>query len=306
VVPTAPPPSASKAAGKRKAEPGMAEPKAPKAPKTPAPPSELTSLKSSKAALSKADVLDLSALKTADLKKKLNARVKTLARMVNDDWHDSYEFTAEEAEKWFEECGEIVEKVLRVGVAVGVAFDLCHEALNHIADTWSNINAIPFRGDVSEDISYITTPISIELGGEESADYKLRSPEALLELAWPCLLARVAADTSVTDGALLRMLKDAVDHGVARPHLPSSEETELAQSVNGDEEVFRCGEIVAGRVRLSALFTGRKLEWSALASTKKKHNMRRAIDRRYDGPKHLRTRNFGDSDDSDGYGGSFW
>ena len=41
--------------------------------------------------------------------------------------------------------------------------------------------------------------------------------------------------------------------------------------------------------------------------TVKKHRMRRCIDRRFDGPKHLRTRDFGsDSEDSfGGFGGFF-
>ena len=63
--------------------------------------------------------------------------------------------------------------------------------------------------------------------------------------------------------------------------------------------------VVAGRARLATLFS-RKAEWSGLASTKKQHKMRRAIDRRFDGPKHRRTRDF-DSDDDFGYGGfGFW
>ena len=33
---------------------------------------------------------------------------------------------------------------------------------------------------------------------------------------WSLLLARAAADTAVPDGALLRIIKDAVDHGVRR------------------------------------------------------------------------------------------
>jgi hypothetical protein len=48
---------------------------------------------------------------------------------------------------------------------------------------------------------------------------------------------------------------------------------------------------------------GRKRRFPARAV--KKHKQKRAIDRRFDGPKHLRTRNFDDSDDYDDYGDDY-
>ena len=290
-LPAVVPAPTPKAAGKRKADgEASAEPK-PKAPKTPKPPNELATLKSSKAALAKADADDLAVIKTADLKKSLNAHVKSLAATVNADWHDSYEETAEEACVWFGKAGKAVEAALRVA-GEGVALDQCHEALKLVADTWSNINAIPFRSDVGDDVSNVDTSIDVDLGGEEYADYGLISPEALLGLAWPVLLARAASDKSVADAALLRMIKDAVDNGVAEPHVASWEETE--------REAFVGPSVKSGRARVAALFTGSKSKWSALASTKKKHKMRNAIDRRFDGPKHLRTRHYPSDSDEEG------
>ena len=217
--------------------------------------------------------------------------------MCLQDWHDSYEETAEEACEWFSKCGDAVEACLRVGVSHGVAFDQCHEVLKLVADTWDNINAIPFRGDVGEDVSNVDRSIELHLGGEGTATYSLTSPEGLYSLAWPCLLARAAAEAAMPDAALMRMLKDAVDHGVNAPHKASEEEVELGTGVIGVQ-------LAAGRVRLAGIFDERKPEWSRLASTKKKHKMRRAIDRRFDGPKHLRTRDYGsDSDDYSGSGG---
>ena len=322
----------SKVAGKRKAESvSGAKPKAPK--KTA---SESFSVlksglpKSSKAALAKADEADLAAIRGADLKKVLNAHVKSLAQTVDSvrssrpaslphppasaaptrfsegvlvcpcacvqDWHDSYEETAEEACEWFSKCGDAVEACLRVGVGHGVAFDQCHEVLKLVADTWDNISAIPFRGDVGEDVSNVDRTIEVDLGGEAMATHSLCSPEGLCSFAWPCLLARAAAETAMPDAALMRMVKDAVDHGVAAPHKASEEEEELEAGAVGPR-------LAAGRMRLARLFGERKAEWSALASTKKKHKMRRAIDRRFDGPKHMRTRDFGSDSDDDGYGG---
>lgn len=295
-VPMATPAPTSKAAGKRKASEGSVEPKTKASkPETKAS-NELACLKSSKAALAKADANELALIKTADLKKSLNSHVTSLAHTVDRDWHDSYEETAEGACEWFGKAGAAVEACMSVA-GQGVALDQCHEALKLVADSWANIQAIPFRCDVSEDVSNVDTSIDVDLGGEEFASYSLCSPEGLLALAWPALLARAASDAAVPDGALLRMLKDAVDHGVAKPHLPSAEETELEA-----EQPGVVGEDVAtGRARLAALFTNRQADWSGLASTKKKHKMRRGIDRRFDGPKHLRTRDFGDDSDGSAY-----
>lgn len=286
------------AAGKRKAETAAGKP--PKVPKAPASAYTVAKSglpKSSKAALAKADAGDLAAIRPADVKKELTAHVKSLARTVDADWHDSYEETAEEAIQWFSKCGAVVEVCMRVGVGHGVAFDSCHEVLKLVADTWENINTIPFRCDVGEDVSNCDENIEADLGGEETATYQLTSPDSLVALAWPLLLARAAADANVPDESLLRMLKDAVDYGFHAPHEPSEEEDELKTGTDIGSQV------IAGRARLGALFTTRKAEWSGLASTKKKHKMRRAIDRRFDGPKHMRTRDY--SSDDGGYGG-FW
>lgn len=120
-------------------------------------------------------------------------------------------------------------------------------------------------------------------------------PDELLDLAWPALLARAAADDGVQDASLLQMIKDAIDHGVKSPQHPASGEGKLPLPEAARQR------LVQGRKRLATL-VAREAEWKALPSTKKVHRMRRAIDRRFDGPKHLRTRDFGsDSDDGDGH-----
>ena len=63
------------------------------------------------------------------VKKKLNAHVKTLARMVNSDWHDGYEEQGEECLEWVASCGALVESALRVGVAFGCGHELGHAVL---------------------------------------------------------------------------------------------------------------------------------------------------------------------------------
>ena len=60
--------------------------------------------------------------------------------------------------------------------------------------------------------------------------------------------------------------------------------------------------LLGGIERLKNLYINHKSQWSALPNTVKVHRMRRCIDRRFDGPKHLRTRDFSDDDNF----GFFW
>ena len=125
---------------------------------------------------------------------------------------------------------------------------------------------------------YSDSEVDVELGESESLD--VHSSEELIAYAWPLLLARAAADPAVTDSALMRMLKDAHDHGVKQPDKPDARE-----SIPCDlTEAVKCG-----RARVEQL-VARRGEWIVLLSTKKVHRTRRAIDRRFDGPRHRRTR----------------
>ena len=190
---------------------------------------------------------------------------------------------------------QVVESAMRVCVACGCGFDLGHEALKLVADTWAQLEKIPFRCDPGDAISEGEPGnLSLDLGGDEAAEYVVSSADSLLRLAWPLLLGAAAASEATPDDALLQMIKDAVDNGVDAPHKPSEEEEELV----GDGMVVP-GVMAAGRARLESLVVGRKSEWQRLASTKKQHKQRRAIDRRFDGPKHRRTRDY-DSDGGEG------
>lgn len=91
--------------------------------------------------------------------------------------------------------------------------------------------------------------------------------------------------------ALFRLIKDAVDCGVAAPHKESKYEA---------NEPVELGEpIVRGRARLAKLVTEHREQWANLPNRCRDYRMRPGIDRRFFGPKHLRTRDFGDSDDDE-------
>ena len=91
------------------------------------------------------------------------------------------------------------------------------------------------------------------------------------------------------------MIKDAHDHDVDSPCEVSDWETDL----DANELPAEC--LATGRTRLAALYAART-QWAALPTWKPKHKQRKCIDRRFDGPKHLRTRDY-DSDDIWGGGG---
>ena len=94
------------------------------------------------------------------VKKKLNAHVKTLARMVDSDWHDGYEEQGEECMEWIASCGALVESALRVGVAFGCGHELGHAvlmcaaalpmagapAMKGAGGTRTALSALPLRG----------------------------------------------------------------------------------------------------------------------------------------------------------------
>eukprot|EP00933_Yihiella_yeosuensis_P032551 TRINITY_DN26171_c0_g1_i1.p1 TRINITY_DN26171_c0_g1~~TRINITY_DN26171_c0_g1_i1.p1 ORF type:complete len:498 (+),score=94.96 TRINITY_DN26171_c0_g1_i1:42-1535(+) len=237
---------------------------------------------------SKLSAEDAAAVDADSAKEQLNEYVKDLAETVDADWHDSYEETGEKLQEWFDDCGSWVEEVVRVGTKMGAGFGQCHEVLKQVADTWSNIQAIPFRS-CTQDV--LDAGEGVTLGNTT-----VNSVSDLLGMTWPLLLARAAADEDVPNGILMQMIKDAYDHGVKDPHLPSAvgDEAKLFKDSRASFKLLQ-----QGRRKLAQLVECRS-EWEALPSTKKRHRMRRCIDRRFDGPKHLRTRDFGTDSEDDG------
>lgn len=227
------------------------------------------------------------------VKESLNEYVKSLAHTVDMDWHDSYEETDEMLVEWFSECGDHVQKVIKAATSLGAGFGHAHEILKCIHDTWLNINAIPFRGCPSETLSDANHEVEL-INGES-----LTSVEDMLQIVWPLLLARAASDSQVADGSLNQMLKDAHDNGVSHPEVPHESEPQLLAQLAEKSATSISSTLTRGRRRLSALEAAGA--WKSFPCTVKKHRMRRCIDRRFDGPKHLRTRDYG-SDSDDGFG----
>eukprot|EP00931_Biecheleriopsis_adriatica_P077884 TRINITY_DN51369_c0_g1_i1.p1 TRINITY_DN51369_c0_g1~~TRINITY_DN51369_c0_g1_i1.p1 ORF type:complete len:295 (+),score=77.29 TRINITY_DN51369_c0_g1_i1:58-885(+) len=243
---------------------------------TPQPKKPRSTMSSKTSCGAKLSPADAALLHVPTVRKELNDFVKQLAKTVDDDWHDSYEETGEMLFEWLQSCAEHVSNVLRVGLTRGVGFEKCHEVLKIVVDTWSNINAIPFRGCPAESLQE-GEAVDFEIPGEEES-LEIHSAEELVKYTWPLLLARAAADGSMGDEVLQRMIKDSSDHGV------QLEQAFEEEAVPADlQQVMQ-----TGRARVCKLVAGG--EWKSLPSSLKVHRMRRAIDRRFDGPLHRRTR----------------
>lgn len=113
-----------------------------------------------------------------------------------------------------------------------------------------------------------------------------------------------------------RYLKDAIDYDVS----PTGDDIEWDdEDGEDDEEVTEDGKesdkarsqilvsgswdkkslVAVGQERLLAIY-GNKAAWQSLPTTKKVHKQRRVIDRRFDGPKNRRTRDYDSQGGGDG------
>jgi len=248
---------------------------------------------------------------------------KALARIVDADWHDSYEETDQELNEYVEglqphlqarprsrdasegrsnfiepchthtaahlqavlECCELPE----CGVA---ALARCNLVMVEIAESWRQMDGVPFRCSMEDSIRGVSIRLVVlkaedakEDDDDEAEDddedgepnAKMYSRKAAIGTVWAELVQAAGARLAEADDeALKRIVKDALDYGVTDKEL------------NGGSGVWRTE---AGAARVSALLTN-KAALSALPSRLAQVKHYRAIDRRFDGPKHRRTRDY--------------
>jgi hypothetical protein len=240
-------------------------------------------------------------LDNIQLRKCLTNAVKELAAMVDADWHDSYEETGDRLCEYVADLEEPLSAVLKCLVApqrTPAALSRCNDVLVEIAESWRAMSGIPFRGGHEDPIMEasinLTDAMGILLGIPEDAEgpdqdeldqYYALGRDGAISLVWTSLAAAAASSPDVDDALLLRILKDALDHGVERQEF--------------EEEPFEEEEgawhTVAGAKRLAAaLGPAGKKALSKVASRLRAIKHYECIDRRFEGPKHLRTRNFDD------------
>eukprot|EP01083_Nonionella_stella_P049235 131282_1 len=255
-----------------------------------------TSTSKPKAAIKKRKQRGLTKKAANEFKKEMNQYVKRLAKMVNLDWHDGYMEQGEELQSYFLYLKKpavcIYEYVMKQNAA---DYDKLNEILKNMAGSWDNIHAIPFRGGVElGDVEF-----DLELTQINETRKFYASPAELISFLWCLMLHGAAGNENVADDDIYRYIKDAVDNDA--DVLNGCEEDDFSGDNDKKEEeerdVIKEHECLqSGVIRLKHLF-GLKETWNALPTTKKKHKMRRAIDRRYDGELHLRTRSYHLEDD---------
>jgi len=231
---------------------------------------------------------DFAATKLAEVKKKLNGYVKSVAQMVNADWHDGYEEQGEKIGRYFEDVFVSLQAVYNIVVVTGLAFERCHEIMKAIVDSWDNMKAVPMRGGVEENYENLSLTLKQD---------KMKSffkPEAAFSFVWRLLIhnaVEAQGAEAVEDEVLKRMIKDAEDNSC---NVLGKDEDDSEEEEGKDEGQSEIKEKTEGQKRLERVHSERV--WDSLPTTKKVHRMRKGIDRRFDGPKHLRTRDY-DSDE---------
>ena len=255
-------------------------------------------------------------LDTDVLAKRLKADVKTLAQMVDADWHDGYEEQGEELCSYVVSLEPHLQAVLRVCTgsppAPEAALARCNDVLVTIADSWRDMGGINFRCCKDEAVAEAKVDLSgcgvtrYALGEHDAEDededeeVQLREMgrKDALTLAWHTLICAAASGDAGSDDLLLRILQDATSFDCI------TLEALAAAPAPTQEEKRWFSEAGAERLRalLAAGSTVRE-RMAALPSRLGKVKAYRAIDRRFSGPKHLRTRHYDDDSDEGGGGG---
>eukprot|EP00483_Globobulimina_turgida_P007134 UN07148 len=146
-----------------------------------------------------------------EFKKKMNQYVKSLAKMVNLDWHDGWEEQGEELQEYFQYLQKpaicIYEYVIKQR-----DYDKLNEILKNMADSWDNIHTIPFRGGVELG----DTDFDLQLTEINRTRNFCASPETLISFLWSVMLHGVCGNINenIEDEDIYRYIKDAVDNGV--------------------------------------------------------------------------------------------
>ena len=183
------------------------------------------------------------------------------------------------------ECCELEE----CGAA---ALARCNLVMVEIAESWRQMDGVPFRCSMEDSISGVTIRLVVqpadlkkvkdeeeEEDGDEDGEpgAKMYSRKEAVNAVWAELVQAAAARLSAEDDETLkRIIKDALDYGVTE------------KEMKGASGVWRTEP---GAARIMALLAN-KAALSALPSRLAQVKHYRVIDRRFDGPKHRRTRDY--------------
>jgi hypothetical protein len=210
--------------------------------------------------------------------------------------HDGYEEQGEELCSYVSGLEPHLHAVLTLCTTSppppGAAFARANDVLVEIAESWRDMAGVPFRCCMEEAISEAKLDMSgfDDDGAEPAEDEEDEDEDEKGELsradavavAWRTLLRAASSSAGCDDATLLRCVKDASDYDItslAPAHPPAG--------------FFTPWSTAAGYARLqAALGADGRAARDALPSRLRVHKAYRAIDRRFDGPKHQCTRDF--------------
>ena len=205
----------------------------------------------------------------------------------------------------------LLQAVLDIGVGKSTALLQCNEVLKIVADSFYDLLACPCRCDTNEELSDMDKEFELDLPWGEVLHARSGDQEDIWAYVWVALL-RVHSNEGADEELLLRCIKDAHDNmrGVDM-ELPGVLYDKGGSYYDLSRDDVKDGKDVPDGKKLAQLVKDNASAWQGLATTKKVHRMRRAIDRRFDGSPERRTRDYhlydNDGDDSsyDGYGGGY-
>jgi len=213
--------------------------------------------------------------------------VHSLAESVDADWYGSYDQNGDDLRGYMDEIIERAQACLRI-ISKGAGYDSAFRTICTIADTWDDINCIPFRPCPSDHLGEVSYD-SIKVTG--TVEFSVECPQEFVNKVLPIVLTKAASDPAVTDSVLERMIKDAKDHHVESPHVTDILDDNAIEN-DEDDGLNQLVWVVDGSIRLESLYNSRK--WKLHPSWKPKHKMRRRLER----PQYFRTRfTYDDYDD---------
>ena len=221
-------------------------------------------------------------VKLAPIKRGLKVYVKTLAKQVDDDWHDGYEEQGDTLCDWFNHIADPLQSVLTVGVEKKTALFECNEILKAVSDSWYDLCACPMRGTVEDNAdNYECASCKLTIPGHDEDKFTMDDGVSRVwSYVWTALLRVHAARADVDTSVLLQCIKDATVNGV---------NFSVGGAGDHDLDDFAALKSIDCKA-LDTVIAERK--WAALPNTRKHHRMRRAIDRRFNGPPERRTRSY--------------
>ena len=210
----------------------------------------------------------------AEMAKKFKAQGKAFHKLVDADWHDGYEEQEEFMGLRHQEHLHIMEHVVENAVSGAVPARLLSTVLCEVHNAVELLNSVPYRGGDAD------MPTGF---GKLDLEHSV-----VLAYSWHHVLLRagVEGDAAIVD-AIIKEAADRVPRNMSWTTFTDVEYCmEFPPISNAD--LLRGAPLVAERYEAE--------EYAKFPSTVKTHKRKKVIDRRFDGPKNRRTRDFSDLD----------